>query len=87
MQTASVTLLMEVVIMHDPREHPMPAVANAYSLARPSLLPARWLTGALVLSLCVGFASGFRLCRLIISIWKRYFGLLRYQYGSSLVVG
>lgn len=80
-QTASATLLMEVVIMHDPREHPMPAVANAYSLARPSLLPARWLTRALALALCVGFMVGFFA---FVGVSYRYGSVTLDYYGTNM---
>lgn len=80
-QTASATLLMEVVIMHDPREHPMPAVANAYSLARPSLLPARWLTKALALALCVGFIAGFFA---FVGVSYRYGSVTLDYYGTNM---
>lgn len=80
-QTASATLLMEVIIMHDPREHPMPAVANAYSLARPSLLPARWLTKALALALCVGFVVGFFA---FVGVSYRYGSVTLDYYGTNM---
>lgn len=80
-QTASATLLMEVIIMHDPREHPMPAVANAYSLARPSLLPARWLTRALALALCVGFTVGFFA---FVGVSYRYGSVTLDYYGTNM---
>ncbi len=80
-QTASVTLLMEVVIMHDPREHPMPAIANAYSLARPHLLPARWLTRALALALCAGFVTGFFA---FVGVSYRYGSVTLDYYGTNM---
>lgn len=69
--SASVTLQMEVVFMHDPREHIMPAIANAYAFVGESRLSPRTFTGGIALSIGVGFFVSFASY-----VW------LQYRYGA-----
>lgn len=78
--SAGATLLAQVVLMHDPREHVMPAMANAYAIAGMSRrrLP---VTSAILLALLVGFCVSF-----VSSLWVNYrFGAITLdQYGPSM---
>jgi hypothetical protein len=77
---AGATLLTEVVFIHDPREHVMPAIANAYALTGPSRLQPRAFTGGIALAVGIGFFVSF-----VSFVWLSYrFGAVTLDaYGTD----
>lgn len=57
--SASVALLAQVVLIHDPREHVMPAITNAFALTGSSGLKPRAFTNAIALAILIGFVVSF----------------------------
>lgn len=64
---AGVTMMTQVVLMHDPREHVMPAIANAYALTGEAGVRPRAFTGAIVAAIALGFGVSF-----LSSLWVNY---------------
>jgi len=65
--SAGSTLITEVVLMHDPREHIMPAITNAYALSGEGGVRPRAFTLGIVLAIVVGFVVSF-----FSSLWVNY---------------
>lgn len=56
---ASTALLTEVVFIHDPREQIMPAIANDAALTQGMRGHARFLAGAIMLAITLGYFASF----------------------------
>jgi hypothetical protein len=57
--SASVSLLTQVVLIHDPREHVLPAITNAYALTGQSGLRPRVFPIGIALAILIGFVVSF----------------------------
>lgn len=57
--TATATLLTEVVLIHDPREHVMPAITNAFALTGRSRIKPSAFTVGIALAILIGFVVSF----------------------------
>ncbi len=79
--SAGATLITEVVFMHDPREHIMPAISNAYALSNESRMHPRSFTTGIAAAILIGFVVSF-----FSSIWVNYrFGAVTLdQYGPAM---
>jgi hypothetical protein len=69
--SASVVLLSEVVLIHDPSVHVIPAVANAFALAEGQPIRPRTFASGIALAMTVGFFASF-----VGSVW------VQYHYGA-----
>lgn len=79
--SASVTLLTQVVLIHDPREHVLPAITNAYALAGPSGLKPRAFTVGIALAILIGFVVSFYA---FVGLNYRYGAMTLDNYGTNL---
>jgi hypothetical protein len=79
--SAGATLLTEVVLIHDPREHVMPAVANAFAIASAPAMRPRVFTAGIVFAISVGFFVSF-----VSFTWVNYrFGAITLDaYGTDM---
>ncbi|HLK59037.1 MAG TPA: DUF6785 family protein [Chthonomonadaceae bacterium] len=78
--SASVALLTQVVLIHDPREHVMPAITNAYALSGSSGLRPRAFTAGIALAILVGFVVSFYA---FVGLNYRYGAITLDSYGTS----
>jgi hypothetical protein len=69
--SATVVLMSEVVLIHDPSVAMIPAITNAYALAEGGSIRPRVFTGGIVLAILLGFFASF-----VGSVW------LHYRYGA-----
>jgi hypothetical protein len=70
--SAAPAMLTQVILIHDPREHVLPAITNAYALTGPSRMRPRAFTLGIVLAILIGFGVSF----------FSFVGL-NYHYGAS----
>lgn len=79
--SAGATMLTQVVLMHDPREHVMPAISNAFALASARGFRAQTFALAIVIAITAGFVVSF-----FSSLWVNYrFGAVTLdQYGPFM---
>ena len=52
-------MLTQVVLIHDPREHVLPAITNAFALTGPSRMRPRAFTLGIALAILIGFVVSF----------------------------
>ena len=77
---ANVTLLSEMILIHDPREHIMPAIGNAHFLPHGIRTLPRFFGGAIATAIALGFFISF-----LSFVWTSYhFGAVTMDpYGTD----
>jgi hypothetical protein len=69
--SAGLALQHDIVLLHYPTEHVMPAIANSHSLLGETRMNPRAVTGGIVLAMAAGYFVSF-----VASVW------LNYRYGA-----